>query len=1123
MTKRNPENISPAKLKAIWQQISPADWLSVLQEYKPSHGWSLGGTTIKGLCIHPNHADTSPSLVINLERGSAHCFGASCNYSEWNPIRFFADLAQVSYGTAVRKLKSRFGIKLPSAFTQNIQHLDDNDHLKKLLLRALNVELINVMQHPEEKEYAYAKQVGLVNWLGQRKFPESTIHLWPVGILPPRDRLYQYFANDPSTAKLADKACEYLSKYLAIPGSPMIHEGSLVFFFFTSPTTIGRLRIRHPATKDFYAVEDPYEKNVGYFGLNMFPHLLGDMSKHPAYAVEGEMDALAVLSHQSHHGLDDVCIIATGGSMESNLDELKEFGFQELHIIPDNDTDGRGWARNLISKNSVVTRVYCWPENTSKNVKDVDDAIRTHGFDAFYTSLSGLQDFPRNLDWVSAQLEEELEELDKDDLRARAEKAAEYGKVLKDGTERAAFVDQACVAYGLDKESILQEMVPDDDTPKAFVQRLGKKLKEEYYFLSEKGIGAATVISAWSNRKRIVRTFTMSSRSSTQASLEADLGSLEDYIYKELGMPTFLEYKLSPKGIPVEVPMNQKPLLIGQCFQSALSNIIANTTPKDWLMELGQGIHWIEDFDEESNAALLVVNGTKFFKGTPKGKGMTFESLESPIAGKYFFKLQSRPWSTNLKTTKDFDDGMNFDPKDIFEKLLDIFKQGWRFKNHDLEAEFLAADVLYTTIFSVFDHLSMTDITGESHSGKTTLMQVIAGNEYRDLRLCEAAILIDDFSAAAVRQSMNGCRLRLYLDEFEDSDFGMVGRIDRRSIAVREVLELIRGMSSGSSVAIRGTSTGEHQEFDIHFPVTIGGIFTMREPRDLNRFIHIKTRFMEGFRDPVSPIREKYSEEDMAKLRRGVTTCLLPRIPEILAAYKEVKKEFVKNESLPSDMMTRLKDNLLPAAAIMKVIGKDYVKFMAEFSKVKLEELREQGGTVKESGNIWNHVLHTQVNLSKFAPDGDLIGVSSLSKILSGGSTLSLLNGSDLGAYYLDKQKWLIVFWQKAINGILRNSTKYGRAQYPGKLKHMADADPRVVPKEKLRSSNFLKKEVWKRVGSKISYDEISVIDLTQTLDIDDTTEEAERDMQTRDGMLEDIPDAASLVDGKVSRGNFDV
>ena len=726
------------------------------------------------------------------------------------------------------------------------------------------------------------------------------------------------------------------------------------------------------------------------------------------------------------------------------------------------------------------------------------------------------------MDWISEQLEIEMEDVDKDDICARSEKTAEFGKILKDGTERAAFVTQACTIYGLDKESILQDMIPDDDSPEAFVQRVGKKLREEYHFLSEKGVGAATIISAWSNRKRVVRTFTMSSKSSMQDSLEADLGALDDYIRRELGTPAFLEYKMSPKGVPVAVPMNQKPLLIGQCFQSALSNIIANTTPKDWLTELGQGIHWIENFDDAGNPALLVVNGTKFFKGTPKGQKMIFEELDSPIAGKYIFKLQSRPWSTNLRTVKDIDNGKNFDPKVIYGKLLDIFKQGWRFKHHDLEAEFLAADVLYTTIFSVFDHLSMIDITGESHSGKTTLMQVVAGNEYRDLRLCEAAILIDDFSAAAVRQSMNGCRLRLYLDEFEDSDFGMVGRIDRRAIAVREVLELIRGMSSGSSKAIRGTSTGEHQEFDIHFPVTIGGIFTMREPRDLNRFVHIKTQFMEGFRDPVNPIREMYSEEDMADLRRGITTCLLPRVPEILAAYKAVKKEFAKNESLPSDMMTRLKDNLLPATAIMKVIGKDYVKFLAEFSTIKLEEMREQGGTVKESGSMWNHVLHTQVNLSKFAPDGDLVGVSSLSKILSGSSTRSILNGSDLGAYYLESQQWLIVFWQKAINGILRNSTKYGRAQYPGKLKHMADADPRVVPKEKLRGSNFLKKEVWRRVGSKISYDEISVIDLSQTLDTDDAAEEVERDAQTRDNLLEDIPDASTLVDGKVSRGDFD-
>jgi hypothetical protein len=143
-----------------------------------------------------------------------------------------------------------------------------------------------------------------------------------------------------------------------------------------------------------------------------------------------------------------------------------------------------------------------------------------------------------------------------------------------------------------------------------------------------------------------------------------------------------------------------------------------------------------------------------------------------------------------------------------------------------------------------------------------------------------------------------------------------------------------------------------------------------------------------------------------------------------------------------------------------------------------------------------------------------------LAKLLSDPSRRSMLEMSDdLGVYFLEDRRWLIVFWQKAITGILRYSPTYKGMQFPGRLKVVADTDPRIVSQAKLKHSGFLKREVWPRVGAQVSLDEISVIDLTTTL-FSGASEEAEETAEAKIRMLEDIP---GFVDPKARHGDFEV
>jgi hypothetical protein len=1103
-TKKKFQDLPPKKLRDMWEKVTPADWLALLQEHKPDNNWVISGKTIKGCC--PYHDEQKPSFLISLDKRQAKCFG-SCDKYIWNPIQFYADISSSSYAHALQDMRKRFNLRISAAYAQNAQKVEDNELLKNALLRAMHLEFTEALAQDSKPEYQYLHKSNFFQWIRTRKLPEETAHKWPVGVLPTRQRLMARL-DEVGAKDLKAEASAYLGTYLGAPGSGSGCDGWFAFFYCTSPTTIGRIKLRKPKDgKDvpYYFVDDPYVDHFGWFGLNTFSHLRGKLQKHPLYVLEGEMDVLALVAHQEAEGRDDVFSIATSGKGEYDVTPAFEFGFNHIRAIPDNDNSGRSWAVAVMNENERVDRVYRW---TDPQVKDPDEAFRAWGFEITYDRITDDTNYPRNYEWCAEQLEQDLLKIDPSDVRRRNEIAARYGQALHDDAERTAFLAEATQQDGIDKELVVQDMSISEDTPEAFALRLEKQLSNEYFFMHEAQAGTMPIGRAWSNRKRVMRSFQLNSPACVMSTLELDVGNIEAYIRSNMGEPDFLNYRMGPKGMPIRLSPTAKSQQVMHLCGQAVRSLASKAIPREKLKEVGQGVHYIDDY--EGHPTVFVVNGTKFFKGVVEGDRISYSALECPISDEFIFRLAPDMWSNNIKNVDDIESGIQHDPKELFEQVLDVMRMGWRFKQHELEAQFMAADIMYTSAASIFGHMVMTDVTGESHSGKTSLMQLIGGNEFGAYRLCDAAMFIDDFTAAAVRQLMTGHCLRLLLDEFEDTD-SMAAKTDKKAAAVRDILNMIRSLVSGAR-SIRGTAGGEHQDFHIKFPLTVGGIYTMREARDLNRFVHIRTHHMEGFNDPIVPIRAKYSIDAITKLRRGLTLCWLPRVPELLQAYQDIQTEYADNSTLPPGTYTRLKDNLMPAAAIMKLVGHDYKTFMTEFCRIKMEELLEQGAT-KESTNIWSNILHTPVSLSHV--ESGRTGVSSVAKIIGNPNLSYLLNDADLGAYYLKDKKWLVVFWQKIISGVLQRSNTYRGAQFPLRLKAVADGDSRVIRKEVIRKTSFMKESIWPLVGAAIGPEEISVIDISKTLAIRDTGDVVEEyNKAERDAIIDDIPD--ELLEGEV-------
>lgn len=1114
------EKLTREQLRKIWTRLTLADWLSILQEFKPDHGWSIQGDELFGCCLY--HSEKTPSFHIAPEKGFAYCFGGSCKHYEHDPLRLLATVMNIGVHQVVRQLKNRYGVSFASAYTSNIAKFEENDRVKAALYQVMNLEFRDALANPTAPEFDYINNSGLVPWFKQRHIPEDTVHQWPVGVMPTRERLYQRLGDEEQIAggeALRDPAYRYLEKYLAMPNEHPKCEGWLAFFYFTSPTTIGRIKLRKPSPgHDFRIVEDPYDDEVGFFGLNMFPELRPMFSKTTLHVTEGDFDVLAPIAHQMSRGVSDLFIVGSGGSMVDELDHLKDFGFKDIRLLQDADEGGVGRAKAWLTNNTGVSGIFKWQEDdTAKGVKDIDEAIRAYAFKEFFTRLLDDKSYEHNHEWAARQLTEELSKLPSGDAQARTDKAIEYGRTLKNEAERNAFVEIAVQDHGIDKQLVVKDLAPDD-TESGFVTRLANALEDDYLFLAiDNQDGRSTRVTAWSKGRRMLQFLPTDSPVKLDAALCMDLGPLFTYTQQKTGIPEFMLTKMAGKREAPTTELEQEQKL-QMYYTRAVKQITKGLRARSRMEDVGQGVHFLPEENDEDVFKVHIVNGDRFFQGEINNDKIQFKEYTSPLYEKYLFRIAGQPWSQQLKSLKDIESGNDFSPTDIYKKVYQIISTGWKFFNHELESQFIAADIMYTAVAAVFKHMVFVDITGESHSGKSSLMQIIGGNMDPAYRLCELTAVLDNYSAAGVRQFTSNNRLRLILDEFEDTDAGS-RRPDNKALAAREILDLIRSASSGAST-VRGTATGEAVFGKINFPMTVGGIYTMQRTQDLNRFVHIRTKQVPGCRYPLLTVQKMFSPAEMKQIRRGITLSLLPRIPQLIKTHQSIQKEFEDNQSLAAGTMDRQARNFYPAATILKFVGEDYMKFMQDFSAVKSQELAAFGGTEHEYQRVWNAVLHTTINLSQHSKE--LQGMAALSTILSNRDFQGILKTTDLGAYFLPDRKWLIIFWQRAISGILRYNNEYRNHQNYHHLKIVADQDPRTIPREKL-TPVFLKTEVWPRTGGMaVSPDDISVINLTELLTTmvarsDDMTEPISNDEAERQKMLSDI--AADIRPPK--RGNF--
>lgn len=1052
----------------IWNQLSTDQWLDLLNEYRPENGWKLRGSRIIGRCVY--HQEDTPSFHIVPSKGFAYCFGASCRTYETNPVYLLSKVLKQKAYHVLRELKSRYNIKFSTEDAEQLQKEEQQQIIKNLIYKVCTSALHDSLNSPA----AFAKNT--IEWLRTRKIPFEVIHSCPIGILPPRDKLYEYlriFGNE----KRYEDVYLYLEKQYSNTPGVLRCEGWLCFFYFNTPTTLSRIKLREPSNKhNFVFVEDTSVDN-GVFGLNMFPETRVEFEERFVYIVEGEFDALTLIAQQLLQGRNDIFVVASGGAMVDNLDVLVErFGFKGIRLVADNDEAGRWRTLDWLRTNKSPMQVFCWPAGV--RAKDPDEFLRDNpeNLDVFIAA----ENFTSPLNWVQQQLANELPK--KQSPQEKMNTIIQWGQGLNNPLERDAFIQFVQQQFNI-SNSVVSQILAQSSGESDFVIKLETLLRNHLEFIAADVGGNGNVnIVVWSKRRK--QLFNLIRGRGLHAALELETGPIDAFVEQKIGLPDFIKYT-TKKNVVIERSLLAKQQMLMGYIETALSKI-AEELPSIQRYEIvGQGIHYLPD--ENENYEIYLVNGSQFYRGSIDNDSVQYSVLDAPTAHrKYLFKSSNIPWSKHINSIDDLKIDESLDIQKTFRRLYEFINKSWQFEDN-YDTLFLTAYIFYIPIAALFKHMIFVDITGPTHSGKSSFLWLLHGGADPRYRICESTALLENYTAAGVRQFMANNRFCLLLDEFEDRDAG--AQTNQKAWAVREILEMIRSASSGA-MFVRGTTHGEPLVGKINFPLIVGGIFTMQQPQDLNRFIHVMTKEKRDLISPLIALQERFSLQELEYIRRVLTLGLLQRAHEICALHEETVKEF-KGHAAKLGVLDRQLKNFLPVTTILRYVGEDYKTFLEEYSQCKMRRLKLIGGTDQLYERVWDAIFNTPLPIHHFSA-GTSQGMMTILNMLADRTHTEMLHSLGIGVYYIEKYRWAVVVWSQIASTILRYNQEFKRVANLLRLKSEADKHPNVISPDKI-STVLFKEEIEPLLKNslRIQQNNYSIFNLSQyNLRGEESTEE---------------------------------
>lgn len=1064
-----------------------------LKAMHPGAHWSASGFRIRGLC--PYHNETTPSFDIHLDRGYAKCFG--CDKYIWNPISLWGKLKGCGFTEALTDLKQMFGLKfLTAQLAQQVRAWERNQLLKKKIAALCHDELINAVANPFHIDHASSRTA--VDWLLKtRQLPSAALPtLGMVGILPPVGRILDALDAEAllENARLETEAAYEGKKpdkfvSLAEDARKYLHDaagwvGAVMFRYDLAPDAIGRIKFRRPASRDFIYLADGFEESLGFFSLgwNMYQPLYGAQQYMPGiYVVEGEFDALSIMSRQMVSGGPKFVVTAAGGNSNAqHIDDLAALGFNDVYLVgdhPNNKGDelNRSWMR-LVKK--LHAKIFIGYDKLPGSPQDPDEAILAAGLPAFSQLLLDTKNpevWANPPEWVFQKATPEVNQVEPENLRRRTELAAEWGNCLKNGLDCEQFVMLCAEHLKIPPAQLKREIVAKGEDEPAFILRLVDVLSSIFFVIGQKAREKDRILYLWHKHDRKTVQVALADDGSIEREFGSALGPSFNFFFEKVGIPPFLEVSEVRKQEGVYLQDLDK-----RCrwyYRQALTIMSQQAPDFEMSPHKGQGLHVIKNH-KGGPPTLYLVNGRDVYVGSYESGELAWKKLEGPTHNGVIFDVGTNhvepAWLPAIEDVADLDRAKGITVKDLWKRVHRCLDIGWKFKNHAVTVDFLAAQIVSATVTNAFRRQVMLAFHADTQAGKSRLvMGLLGGGQYPRIHILPQAVGMSSFTAAGIRQVMDNKTRPLCLDEFEDE-----GDHDKKSRTINEVLEMFRNNVGEVNTFTMGSRGGDPRVYTLSFPVYLAAINKARKVQDANRIVAIDMDREPGRPDPQIVLLNEFGEEGMQQLRADMGIGMLPHIWDVIQAFEEIEKVYSKKK--PTNVDVRFFETLFPAMAIMKLVGLDYADFVDRFLDANKEALATSAKHT-DSTQLFEWICHSPT-LTVRTGDNRERNNATLLQMLSVPESRDQINYSAAGVYFDAPASLVIVNWTEAIQGVLKHHARWCRETNTHNLRHLANRAPNVLKPLQLKASGALERLRGTGIGS-VSIENLTAYDVRNIIE----------------------------------------
>lgn len=932
------------------------------------------------------------------------------------------------------------------------------------------------------KDFDYA--MATIKWLVEvRKIPVELLPQLPIGIVPPMAAilsLAQQYPIQHSMARVGGVAYEIVELLQALKnflsaehnkGAIAMGTGSVIFPLCATDSHITSFRVRQPTdpgdAKRINLFQDDFEPGAGFFGVNFQPykqyHRTCAAGHVKAYiVVEGEFDALQPMVRVLQTGKVTCPVISAGGSSALSLfdDFLEANSINNILLVGDSpikdETDSGSniiaqWIHHISKANITVFSNESWEKLAPSN--DIDHAYAESGIlpETIDAELYNVKNYIPAWRWAFDRAESALSAYHEDNVSALIASAASSGHGLHNREDIDAYVRCVHEAFPIVRPGPLKRALSSQgDGETGFITRIADTILEDFDIIGIRNNdrGGKELLLYHRNDSRFT-TLRLDSEQSIVQEIAQLAGTLHTFIVDKVGFPDFLNRADDANQGSILQAQDRK---LRYYVKEAVLTMAAGAPDMDGLMKLRNGYHYLLNRE-------MLIHGPKSYEFNRDPGTLTFKEGKAARVDDYLIDVygddpyQRECWYTPEPVTPSLLlESQSYDMLSIYNDLVNFFDIGFSFDNQLPTCQLLAALILTFPIMASFDRQIVMHFTGDTGSGKSTLMSVFSPSDKdssnMSIQLLYASRYFLKITAAAFTRLASHSTVLHCIDELEfDSS-------TQRKHS-EGVMESLRGITSGggsrtiSRMDGEGTTTHKY-----NVPVIFASITGTEKPQDLNRLITINMQKVEGREDPNSVIYRTHKPEQFKRLRRAVNFGMYKHIPAIRKTYDELRHSYSEiNATLPTKVEFRYMSAFFPIFAVMEAIGVDYKQFFHSYVASN-EILIKRNTGISESESFMTKILHNKA--IRLGDSKDDIGLHTLATILVNDIQRSQLNSAGVGVFYDERNHLMLFNLEQVVNTLIPSQVRFASGITAMGLRNLLERHKAALTPAEILNSGIL-------------------------------------------------------------------